>query len=198
MAASMAACLLAGFPSALPPGDALLPSRTAAALLYEPNSSVALGQGHSHRRHAHQQEKAQQQQQQQQQQAEPSLVALVLTLGCTGSTAMMISLQAILESHGMSIFSVSGLKQELFKCEKNPRCKGGDVTGALKPWVDEARAQGKVLLAKGGPSMDSTAQQMKLMRRMGARAFVLRRENRLAQLVCNVRTAHRCTPLGHR
>ena len=136
------------------------------------------------------------------QESEQSLVAVVLTMGCTGSSAMMQTLQSLLEKHGMSSYPVAGGQKELFKCDKNPQCAAGtlalssspsltrnkgNATGALEAMVNEARAQRQFLLVKGGPMMDSTPEQMEMMHSMGARAVALRRANTLSQLVCNIR-----------
>lgn len=111
---------------------------------------------------------------------------LIVSEGCSGSSATVQITERLLEAHG--IRSTIGQDSERFKCEKNPFCGDGNVTAAMIGIVAEAVADGLSLVVK---SESDWAKAGKLgfdvMRAFGTHAVVAWRSNSLSKLVCATR-----------
>lgn len=140
---------------------------------------------------------------------------LIVSEGCSGSSATAQTTGRLLEAHGVKV-AIGPRKKpcsdaahcadrvqesELFKCEKNPFCArpgtpcgtvtahgDGNVTAAMMGVVAEAVVDGLSLVVKIESNYSKASElSFDVMRALGTNAVVAWRSNSLSKLVCSAR-----------
>jgi hypothetical protein len=117
---------------------------------------------------------------------------MLISEGCSGSSFAIDMIREMVKAHVDHIDRT--YNGELFKCEKNPECVGGNEAMGMKVAVAKAVVDGHIVIAKEQGSNNPETRQA--MHQMGAYPVMAYRSNVLAKMLCEAKDCF-TTPATH-